>query len=73
MLRVRIERRMSDWKDLMPEGDEPGVSIWDALMDVGLFLGKVVLFLVAVSVIVALVVYSFFRELLILNLLMGGI
>jgi len=64
---------MSDWKDLMPEGDEPGVSIRDALMDVGLFLGKVVLFLVAVSVIVALIVYSFFRELLILNLLMGGI
>ncbi len=64
---------MSDWKDLMPEGDEPGASIGDALMDVGLFLGKVVLFLVAVSVIVALVVYSFFRELLILNLLMGGI
>lgn len=55
--------------DLMPDSGDYGISIWEAARDVAVFIAKVLGALLLAAFAVACVVYMFWREFAILNLL----
>jgi len=57
--------------EFMPDDGDYGTSFGEAIRDVCMFLGHVLIALVPVAIVIAAIAYSIWREVLIINFLTG--
>lgn len=61
-----------EWKDLMPDSGDHGISPLEAAHDVVVFLAKIVGVLLATALVIAVFAYSIWREFAVLNFLLNN-